>query len=122
MPRRIVLLLLLSCLSAMHPASTLAVNSTFLRFSPIASMTPEDVKIFHGAIVQVLENAQDGVSEPWNNPATGAGGVLTPLKTWGPTATRCRDLQIQNHAGGETGVPGVFTLCRQTNGGWRAKD
>ena len=119
MPHRTASLGLVPLLAAFCAVNALAVNTTFLRDAPVSRMTREDVDILWAAATRVLESGPDGVAQTWENRATGAGGVLTPLKTSARGATRCRDLQVKNHAGELQGQATVVTLCRTADGEWK---
>jgi surface antigen len=114
LPRLAIALLAGLCASA-----ALAANTTFLGDAPISRMTPEDVDILYAASIRVLEIGSDGVAQTWENPATGAGGVLTPLKSYTRGATRCRDLHVKNHAREIQSQGTVLTLCRTADGQWK---
>jgi surface antigen len=118
MPHRI-LLCLVSMVAALCAGHALAANTTFLGDAPISRMTAEDVDILYDSAMRALDESPDGVARRWENPATGAGGVLTPLNTYARGANRCRDLHVKNHAREIQGQGTVVTLCRTADGQWK---
>jgi len=97
-----------------------AANMGFLGNAPISRMTEEDVDMFYQAVQETLEKSPDKSRTGWENPATGASGTLLPLDTFaGPAGEACRHLQITNRAGGLRSQH-VFTLCKGTDGSWKA--
>ena len=113
-------LLKLFLLSIALPCSNaaLAANLNFLGNAPISRMTQEDIDIFYGAAVKALDSAADGEGRRWENPKTRAGGTLTPLKTYPGPGGRCRDLQVENSAGGLSNRT-VVSMCKQADGAWK---
>jgi surface antigen len=116
-PARCLLLTLAAALAL--PAW--AVNTLFLGNAPLARMTSEDVDIFHDAAVAALETGEDGKTTGWKNPTTKAWGRLTPLNRYESSAGQCRDLRIQNWAGGIAGAAATVTVCKSASGEWKAK-
>jgi surface antigen len=97
-----------------------AANTLFLGNAPLARMTAEDVDIFHKAAVATLETGEDGKPAKWRNPQTKAWGRLTPLNRYDGPEGPCRDLQIQNWAGGIAGSA-KLSMCRTASGDWKVK-
>jgi surface antigen len=97
------------------PDAALAANLSFLGNAPISRMTQEDIDILYGAAVEALDSAADGEDRRWENPKTRGGGTLTPLKTYPGPGGRCRDLQIENSAGGLRNRV-VVSMCEQADG------
>jgi surface antigen len=96
-----------------------AANLGFLGDAPISRMTEQDVDILYKSVMDTLEHSENNAQVGWDNPATGAGGVLVPLDEFkGPAGQRCRHLQVNNHAGGLRNKH-VLTLCKQPDGEWK---
>jgi surface antigen len=98
-------------------APALSSNLQFLRDTPISKMTPEDRDLFQKNMREALEQSADGVARRWENPKTGASGVLTPTSTVEQHGTKCRRLEIVNNVQGLTGRS-TFNMCRQADGSW----
>jgi len=97
-----------------------AANMGFLGNAPISRMTDEDVDLFYQAVQETLDKSPDKSRTGWENPTTGASGTLLPLDTFaGPAGEPCRHLQITNRAGGLRSQH-TFTLCKGTDGSWKA--
>lgn len=119
MPDPIALPRLVVTLAMLCAGAALAANTTFLGDAPISRMTAEDVDILYAAAIRVLDSGADGVAQTWENRATGAGGVLTPLNSYTRGATPCRDLHVRNHAREIQGQGTVLTMCRTADGEWK---
>ncbi|MGQ0578235.1 MAG: hypothetical protein ACT4PQ_04910 [Betaproteobacteria bacterium] len=113
-----LLKLFLLSLALPYSAAVLAANLNFLGNTPISRMTQEDIDIFYGAAVKALDSAADGEQRRWENPTTRAGGTLTPLRTYPGPVDRCRDLQVENSAGGLSNRV-VVSMCKQADGAWK---
>jgi len=94
-----------------------AANAFFTRDMPISRMNSEDISIMQNAVFSTLDAARDGESRRWENPKTGAHGDLTPRSTFMDSGMRCRDLEIDNSAGGRNNRS-VYTLCKGADG-WK---
>lgn len=102
----------------LFPSAAIAGNLNFLKDAPMAHMTAEDTELLRNSIQQVLNEADDGQTQEWKNPATGHGGSLSPVKTYSAYKTQCRTLKIVNQAGGETGNS-QFDFCRDKDKSWK---
>lgn len=102
------------------PAWALANFGTFsfLRNTPAESFTDEDWKIFKEALNGALNEAADGESRTWENPATGAGGEFTILKTVKSAKSDCREVKMTNHAGNRSRTSGQV-FCVGDDGVWK---
>jgi surface antigen len=109
------------CALLWRPAGPLhAVNTFFMDNMPIARMSSEDIDILLRAVNETLDQAPDGTTRRWDNPDTGAGGLLTPRNSYKDKDRDCRDLEVENHAGGMTNRS-VIPACRQPDGTWKAR-
>lgn len=91
---------------------------SFLRNTPAESFTDEDWKIFKETLNSALNEAADGESRTWENPATGAGGEFTILKTVKSAKSDCREVKMANHAGNRSRTSGQV-FCVGDDGIWR---
>jgi surface antigen len=112
--------LALGVLLCVQAAALQAFNTLFADRMPIGRMDAEDVDILLAAVDRVLEHAADGVTEPWSNPKTGAGGYLTPRASYRDAGFACRDLEVENHAGGMHNRL-IVSVCKQADGTWKVR-
>src|SRR5690242_12295273 len=96
-----------------------AANMWFARDMPISRMNAEDVAIMQGAVNAALDAAADGEARRWENSKTGAHGEFTPRSSFTDSGMRCRELEIENSAGGFNNRS-LLTLCK-TSEGWKIK-
>jgi surface antigen len=99
-------------------ASAYGSNLRFLEDSAVSKMTDADTEVLRSAMRKALDDTPDGQSRRWENPATGARGVLTPLDTFDLDGVTCRKLELSNEIGGVSGRS-VFDFCRQADGTWK---
>jgi len=114
-PSHFRLALLAATLLAAMPAP--AANLRFLRNTPIANFTKEDLQIFTQTLNEVLDKGPDGEARRWSNAASGAKGEIKPLNTFERNATPCRRAVISNSAGGRSNT-GQYNFCKQSTGQW----
>jgi len=110
---------LLATLFVLTTAQAVASNVTFMRNSPLSQMTPEDLALFRATVREVLEKGTDGTARRWDNPNTGASGVVTPLKSYERDGRPCRNVEIFNEAKGFSGRT-RYDFCKQPDGTWRS--
>ena len=94
-------------------------NMWFARDMPISRMNAEDVGIMQSAVNAALDAAADGETRRWENSKTGAHGDFTARSSFTDSGMRCRELQIENSAGG-LNHRSLLTLCK-TAEGWKIK-
>ena len=99
--------------------SATAANMWFARDMPMSRMNAEDVNIMQGAVYAALDAAADGETRRWENSKTGAHGDFTTRSSFTDSGMRCRDLEIENSAGGLNNRS-LLTLCK-TADGWKIK-
>jgi surface antigen len=75
------------------------------------------MEVMHDAARHALNYGKDGESTRWENPETGAKGILTPLDSYEEKEMFCRRLEAFNEVGGASGRS-VFVFCRQEDGNW----
>jgi surface antigen len=89
-----------------------------LKNTPAEQFDEEDLQIFIEHARKALNDTPDGQTVRWQNPASGSGGELTPVKSFSWKQHPCRELRIQSTAGGRTGSS-TANLCR-VDERWRA--
>jgi len=94
-------------------------NMWFARDMPISRMNAEDVGIMQSAVNAALDAAADGETRRWENSKTGAHGDFTTRSSFTDSGMRCRELEIENSAGG-LNHRSLLTLCK-TAEGWKIK-
>ena len=97
-----------------------AFNTLFADQLPIGRMNQEDIELLLAAVDDTLERAADGSTREWRNPKTGAGGYLTPRASYRDAGLRCRDLAVENRAGGMHNRA-TLSVCKQPDGSWKVK-
>lgn len=107
--------------AATGPAFALANYGTysFLRDTPAESFTDEDWKIFKEALNGALNDAKDGETRGWENPATGTSGEITILKTVRKGKLDCREVKLTNQAKDRKRTSGQ-AFCISDDGLWKA--
>lgn len=98
--------------------SSMASNWGFLKDTPIAHFTKEDMRLFTDTLNKGLDQAADGTTQSWSNSKTGAGGSLTFLDTRKQSDTVCRRVQIANEAKGRKGNV-IQDFCKNAAGEWK---
>jgi len=116
MHTRLSKLILMLPLLVAAPAT--AINTFFMDKMPIGHMTEEDIDILTAAANSALDNLPDGATAHWGNSKTGAKGDLTPRATYQEGGQRCRDMQVENSAGGFSNRS-VVSMCKQPDGAWK---
>lgn len=89
-----------------------AQTNLFLNRSMVEVMSKEDLKLLQGALNEALGSAPDGSVVAWNNPATGASGTVTPLKSSTQGGRPCRAVQTFTDARGRRET-GQWEFCKQ---------
>jgi|GEM_PF-824131 surface antigen len=116
---RMLNVLLSVVLFALGTGTALASNVTFMRNSPLAKMTAEDLDLMRTTLRETLDRAADDAPKRWENPKTGASGVVTPLKSYQRDGMACRVVEIFNEAQGFSGRT-RHDFCKQPDGTWKA--
>ena len=69
-----------------------------------------------------MEKAPTNEMAQWENPDSGAGGTVTPTKTFSTTeGTPCREFTSTVSIGGQS-EQAYGTACRQADGSWKIQD
>ena len=108
-----------AAIASLSAQSLYAANMWFARDMPISKMNAEDVAIMQSAVFAALDSAADGDTGHWQNSKTGAHGEFSPRSSYMDSGLRCRDLEIENSAGG-LNHRSILTLCKTTEG-WKIK-
>jgi surface antigen len=109
----LVFLLLIFDLQPAH-----AVNLSFLKNTPVAAFTDEDIAIAQDHIRDALNNGKNGEVVQWENPNSGAAGEYTLLKTYQRDGVTCRRIKVIHSAKKRRGES-AYTLCQTAAGTWR---
>jgi surface antigen len=100
-------------------ATAAAQTNLFLNRSMAAQMSREDLQMAQAALREALGSAADGSVVAWNNPATGASGTVTPLKSSTQGGRPCRIVQTFIDARGQRSTD-QWEFCKQ-GGNWRLR-
>nr|WP_282449455.1 RT0821/Lpp0805 family surface protein [Roseibium sp. CAU 1639] len=124
------IILLFFCTSAVSGCSALSFEEPFASLrAPAASsdavtapsaLRSSDKSLADKSLQSALENAVSGKSVTWKNPASGAQGSITPLKTWkNDQGAYCRSYSewIRPATGKSIRRNGV--ACRSQNAVWK---
>jgi surface antigen len=114
-PARVAAVLIGLVAAAPAPAQT----NLFLNRSMTEVMTKDDLRMLQGALNEALASASDGSVVTWNNPATGASGTVTPLKSSTQGGRACRVVETFTEARGRRGS-GQWEFCKQ-GGNWQLR-
>lgn len=98
-------------------SSAHAFNLHFMDYSAMSYFSDKDWTILQKTAVNVLNNTKDGVKVKWMNPNTHTWGTLLPSKTSIQNGTKCRNLEIINHANGLSGKSS-YRFCKMKSD-WR---
>lgn len=115
--KRQFLSVLMLCLLVSTSPSLLAANFAWLNNSAVRAFTDEDWTLTMANIRDTLDNAADGETRRWLNPASKAGGTATPLRTDAVDGVHCRILRTEQSAGGASGSS-VQRFCQGEDGSW----
>ena len=97
--------------------------TTSPRPQPVAAMPPDaDLAAARAAVSEALAKSGRDASVPWENPATGARGTVTPLSNaYSLGGTTCRDfLASYVRNGAESWLQGE--ACRGVQGRWEVRN
>lgn len=106
-------------LAVLAAAPVLAQTNLFLNRNMVSVMTKEDLRMAQSAIAEALGSTSDGSVVTWSNPASGASGTVTPLKSTTQGGRPCRIVETFTEAGGRRDR-GQWELCKQ-GGTWRLR-
>jgi len=93
------------------------VNSGFLNNSSLANLTSEDAVMLREALQSALRSEQDGSVFDWNNPASGARGLVRMRQAYQVQDMQCRVLEIVTTARYRT-FRDTYNVCQDPNGSW----
>jgi surface antigen len=88
---------------------------------PLAELAEADLVIARATVNEALNKGGNDTSVPWENPATGARGTITPLaRSYVEDGQTCHDfLASYVSKGSESWLQGE--ACRRGQGGWRVR-
>lgn len=89
-----------------------------LKFLPRNQFSEADEALFRQTLDQVLEQGADGDAVAWRSAESDAGGTIKPLKTLERDGMRCRQVEMENAAGGNTNTL-RSTWCKTADGSWK---
>lgn len=111
-----LVLAVVTALLALPASGSLASGLTFLGRDAIARFNEQDLDLMRGALGRALRSPEFDLAQPWSNPATGAGGEITPLRAFERQGRPCRELRVKSwHR--KVNSEGVYALCRR-DGRW----
>jgi surface antigen len=108
------LVLTIACTLSTQTAAALV----YLDDGVMSQMTDADVDLFYKYTREALDNTKDDSPTRWENPETGAHGIITPLKTYNAYDTTCRFVRFENFAG-DISNTNHFSLCKISDGSWK---
>jgi hypothetical protein len=95
-----------------------AQNLNFLKASPLAQFTQEDVDLMLKNADDVLEAKEPAARREWSNPKTGATGTAEVLREFvGADGVPCKRLRVVNKAKSEARDV-THTVCKYEGRGW----
>lgn len=99
-----------------------SISAPIVRVSDDASLSDRDLALARNAASDVLTRGGKDVSQPWENPETGARGSVTPLASaYTNEGKTCRDFLASYVRGTNEGwLQGK--ACRSTRGSWEIRD
>ena len=93
------------------------VNFGFLNNSSLANLTSEDAVMLRDALQSALRSDQSGSVFDWNNPASGARGLVRMRQAYQVQDAQCRVVEIVTTARYRT-FRDTYNLCQDPNGSW----
>jgi surface antigen len=95
-----------------------ALNTNFLRTSPVSRFNSKDLALMQVAFTQAMDAGADGVGVDWANERTRSGGTVTPQQSFERDGRKCRSASISTwHR--NVRAEGVYSFCRDPQGDWR---
>lgn len=87
------------------------------------ALTKADLDILWKAIQSSAEKSADNKSTSWSNPATGAKGTVTPIRSFTKYNLPCRQMRIMtSDAKNTTPRPLMMNVCKTKDRGWLIAD
>lgn len=111
-----LVLAVVAALLLLPTGGSLASGLSFLGRDAIARFNEQDLDLMRGALGRALRSSDFDRTQPWSNPATGAGGEITPLRAFERGNRPCRELRVKSWHQRVTSE-GVYVLCRR-DGRW----
>ena len=110
--------LILLFLSGLAVTPALAFNWGFLQDAPANRFTEGDFTLMQKALNEVLDEARDGESREWSNPATGAMGRVRALSSDRMKGMPCRRVEVFNQVP-QAEATSRYDFCRTAPGKWK---
>jgi surface antigen len=99
-----------------------SISAPIVRVSDDTNLSARDLALARNAASDVLTRGGRDVSQPWENPETGARGSVTPLATtYSDDGRTCRDFLASYVRGTNEGwLQGK--ACQSSRGSWEIRD
>jgi surface antigen len=99
-----------------------SISAPVVRVSDDTNLSARDLALARNAASDVLTRGGRDVSQPWENPETGARGSVTPLATaYSDDGRTCRDFLASYVRGTHEGwLQGK--ACQSSRGSWEIRD
>ena len=95
-----------------------AVNLFWLDTAPVRHFSDKDWEMATRAADEALASRKDGETVAWKNAESGHSGEVMVTRTLQRDGRSCRNLAIENRAGGKSGSS-EFLFCVQPDGQWK---
>ncbi|HEY5806695.1 MAG TPA: RT0821/Lpp0805 family surface protein [Povalibacter sp.] len=110
---------LMSAALILLPSISHTAGLGFLNNAPISYFTDADLKLMHGAVLEVLNDADGTTVREWKNPSTGYSGKVQGMgKFRTADGLDCRKIKVWNQAKGIESES-VYPVCRAAGADWR---
>jgi hypothetical protein len=110
--------LIASAVFALLASAAHAQNLNFLKMSPIAKFTQEDVNLMMANANDVLDAREPSAKKEWSNPKTGASGVAEVRSEFvGNDGATCKRLRVVNKLNKDS-TDVTHTVCKYEGRGW----
>lgn len=95
-----------------------AANIQFLESAPAGQFDDRDWELLREAVVELLDDADDGATGTWKNENNGHHGELVLIRSYEEFGTICRRVKITNEAG-DFKATSMRDLCKDKEGKWK---
>jgi hypothetical protein len=105
-----------------HASVTGSIPETPKAFAKEDAPTESDLEYARAAAAEVLKRGKQGVSQPWENPETGARGTVTPIATaYSQGGFTCQDFLASYVRDGSSEDWMRGEACRVHRGNWEVR-
>ena len=117
--RRLTAIRLIACAGfALLASAAHAQNLNFLKMSPLAKFTQEDVNLMMANANDALEAKEPSAKKQWSNPKTGASGMAEVKAEFvGNDGATCKRLRVVNKSSKDS-TDVTHTVCKYEGRGW----